>query len=120
MARGDGFFKSEEGVGTKCPRSLLCRHPLFSCYYFIFSFCKSRSVIANSSIIGALGPWSPWLSFYCQFTIIFVFLFFIVPFGCHTAMFELRIFTLCKKKRMESSAVFFSCSLEMVKKTSVG
>lgn len=116
MARGDGFFKSEEGVGTKCPRSLLRRHPLFSCYYFVFfSFCRSRSVIANFSIIGALGPWCPWLSFYCQFTIIFVFLFFIVPSGCHP-MFELRIFTLCKKKRMESSAVFFSCSLEMVKK----
>jgi hypothetical protein len=93
---------------------------IFLLLFFFFSFCKSRSVIANSSIIGALGPWSPWLSFYCQFTIIFVFLFFIVPFGCHTAMFELRIFTLCKKKRMESSAVFFSCSLEMVKKTSVG
>lgn len=86
---------------------------------FFFSFCRSRSVIANFSIIGALGPWCPWLSFYCQFTIIFVFLFFIVPSGCH-AMFELRIFTLCKKKRMESSAVFFSCSLEMVKKNSVG
>ena len=49
--------------------------PFIFLLFFFFFFLQIKVLIASFSIIGALGPWSPWLSFYCQFTIIFVFFF---------------------------------------------